>query len=282
MACETPSTTEDCTSASPCGSGCGCAETTATPTLPKCQDISLTAGAFTHATVVVNAAGCITSVTSGVQEIYTPDECCDGGSGGSSTAGPRGDKGDPGSAATIQVDPVITPGTGSVWSVQNLGTTSAAIFKFTSPISTSGGSSTTSGVTGTLNGFNFVDGLVKAIPADLITKVTATATGLQNAQFTFLAVPNISIPGRVDFSLNLDVLYNTLDSKITSLDSSQGSLITALTGTVSNLQNSLTGLQNTLTSQQATLTAQQSTINSIQSSLGTLTSQFNAYVATHP
>lgn len=280
MSCDTPSTTSDCTTPANCGGGCGCSETTGTPILPKCQDINLTAGTFTHATVVVNSTGCITSVTSGEPELYTPDECCGGGSGGSGGTGPRGPKGDAGPAATIEVNSVI--GTGTTWSVENTGTTSAAVFKFTAPAPSSGGSSTTSGATGEINGLKTIAGLVKTLPLGLVTDVTFTAVGTNASMFTPLAVPNLTTLGKYELSLNLDLLISTLRDEFNAQNTAQANTISDLTAAVSDLVNSVTALQSTLTSQQATLTGQQSQITSMSTELIDLRGDFEAYKASHP
>lgn len=76
MACDKPN--GDCTNVSPCGGGCGCSGSGSTPApiLPKCQDVQLTPGTYTNATIVVNAQGCIVAITSGTPPVYTPDDCC--------------------------------------------------------------------------------------------------------------------------------------------------------------------------------------------------------------
>lgn len=286
MSCDTPSTTSDCTTPANCGGGCGCSETTGTPVLPKCQDINLTAGTFTHATVVVNSTGCITSVTSGEPELYTPDECCGGGSGGSGGAGPRGPKGDPGSAATIEVNTVI--GAGTTWSVENTGTTSAAVFKFTAPAPTSSGS-TPSGATGEINGLKVESGLVKTLPLGLITQVTFAPAGTNASLISALAVPDLTVPGKVALSINLDLLISNLRDEYTAQNTAQANTISDLTAAVSDLVNSVTTLQSTLTSQQSTLTSQQSTLTSQQNQITTMSTElidlrgdFEAYKASHP
>jgi hypothetical protein len=241
MACDKP--TGDCTNASPCGSGCaGCSGTTTPePVLPKCQDVSLTAGTFTHATVTVNSQGCITAIASGEPELYTPDECCGDSGGGGGAAGARGPKGDPGAAATISVQQVI--GTGTTWSVENTGTSSAAVFKFTAPAaSTGGGSGTTSGYTGEVGGFVIEAGLVKEAPASIVESVEAKKEGAKASLFSFMAVPDLANLSEYDITLNLDAFYDSLDSKFTGLHNDQAALITSLTSQVATLTNQVNAL----------------------------------------
>jgi hypothetical protein len=65
MSCDKPDPDSKCTTVSTCANCGDCSGETPEVVLPKCQDINLTAGTFTNATVVVNAQGCIVSVTSG-------------------------------------------------------------------------------------------------------------------------------------------------------------------------------------------------------------------------
>ena len=215
MSCDTPSATSNCTTPANCAE-CGCADTGATPVLPKCQDVSLTQGTFTNATVVVNAAGCITSVQSGTPEVYTPDECCAASSGAATGTDRRGPQGESGFAATIQVDPVISTNTGSSWTVQNIGTTSAAVFQFTAPPQITGGSST-SGSTGTVSGLKVTAGLVKDLPLSLVTSVSFNAVGAKAALIAPSVTPNTTT-GAVALELNLDQLYNSLKTEYTLLE----------------------------------------------------------------
>lgn len=183
------------------------------PPLPKCQDVALTPGTFTNATITVNTAGCISAVAKGEPELYTPDECCGGSSTGSGTTGGRGPKGDPGAAATIAVIPEVTVGTGTVWSVENTGTPSAAIFKFTSPAPVTPGTTPT-GATGQVCDFKVANGLVTQMPGALVTSVNAQASGTQASLILLGAAPNASNPCRIDVTLNLDALHNDLTAYI--------------------------------------------------------------------
>jgi hypothetical protein len=260
--------------------------TAATVVLPRCQDVSLTPGVYEHATIVINSEGCITAVTSGEPELYTPDECCGGTSTSGGTPGPRGEKGEPGAAATVAVEQTI--GTDTVWSVQNVGTSSAAVFRFTAPAPASG-STTTSGVTGTLNGFTFDKGLVKAIPSNLVTSISAQKGGTKASLFQFIAVPDVSNLGDVDVTLNLDGIYSALTTDFTAADSAQSAEISDLSDTVIALQNSVTAMMNTLTTQQNTLSNLQTSLADTNTELETLQdehaalrAEFDAYVAAHP
>lgn len=241
MSCDQPGA-GDCTNVSPCGnSGCGCSTTSPTPILPRCQDVSLAAGTFTHATIVVNAEGCITSVTQGEPELYTPDECCGdqgGSTGGSVIQGPPGDDGDPGAAATISVEESIDTGAGAAWLVENTGTSTAAIFRFTSPAPIPPPSGTT-GETGTLDGFLFEDGLVKEVPASIVTRVTAGMLGDHAALAMLEATPNPAQAGRFDIKLDLDPLR----ADLVTLINEQAARIDALTDTVADLNNTVEELR---------------------------------------
>lgn len=241
MACDKP--TGDCTNVSPCGSGCsGCGgSTTPAPVLPKCQDVSLTAGTFTHATITVNSQGCITAIASGEPELYTPDECCGDSGGGGGAAGARGPKGDPGAAATVSVQETI--GTGTTWSVENIGTPSAAVFKFTAPAPSTGGGGTTSGYTGTVGGFRFQAGLVKEAPGGIVESVEAKKEGNRASLFSFMAVPDLANLSEYDITLNLDAFYDSLDNKFTGLHNDQAAAIAALTQQVAALANQVAQLE---------------------------------------
>lgn len=241
MACDKPSTTSDCTNVSPCGAGCGCSEgTTPTPVLPKCQDVALTSGTFANATVTVNAQGCISAVAAGAPELYTPDECCGGSGGGGGTAGARGPKGDPGAAATIDVEQVI--GTGTTWSVENIGTSSAAIFKFTAPAASSGGgSSSGGGATGTIGGLEVINGLVKVLPSTLVSGVTTEEVGSNTDKFEL--AHSVDAAGAVKITLNIDALYDTLSTRITQYHNEQQVQINALIGELVALTNRVTTLE---------------------------------------
>lgn len=234
MACDQPGE-GNCTNASPCGnSGCGCTSTTPSPVLPRCQDVSLTPGTFERATIVVNAQGCIASITEGEPELYTPDECCggEGGGGGEGEPGPPGKDGEDGLAATVAIDPMIETGTGASWLVENTGTNTAAIFKFTAPAPILPETGTT-GETGSLVGFVFEDGLVKQAPSALVTKVTFVMAGDKASLGTFVVTPSTSQAGRFDTTLNLDALHADLKGLIDT----QATAITDLTAAVADLRN---------------------------------------------
>lgn len=268
MACDKPNPDSTCTNVSPCSTGCGCSGgTTPSPVLPKCQDVNLITGTFTHATIVVNAAGCISQITSGEPELYTPDECCGGSSGGAGSPGPRGLKGDPGAAATVDVVPTVA--TGAAWAVENIGSTSAAVLKFTAPSATSGSSSTV-GVSDTLNGFLFENGLVKQIPTSLVTVVEAQAQGDHASLIQIYAIPSTTIPGRYDITLNLDLLHLALTNAFTELHNEQADLIADLTTALANLSNSHTALQGTVSTLQSSLSNTQTSLSALQASVAAL------------
>lgn len=228
MPCDRPD--GNCTDVSPCGSGCGCAggSDPLEPIVPRCQDIVLTPGTFTNATVVVNAAGCISSVAAGTPALYTPDECCQGGTGGgSSIPGPRGFTGDDGAAATIAVDPDIPVGATTAWTVENVGTSSAAIFQFTAPapVVTPPGPT---GVTGSVAGLVVDTGVVTALPASLVLAVAAAKSGAYASYFAFTAAPaSPALPNDYTFTLDLDAFASqiitssgtgALDARVTAVE----------------------------------------------------------------
>lgn len=240
MACDKP--TGDCTNVSPCGAGCGCNEsTTPAPVLPKCQDVALAPGTFTNAIVTVNAAGCISAVASGEPELYTPDECCGGEGGTGGGDGARGPKGDPGAAATIAVQSVI--GTGTTWSVENIGTSSAATFKFTAPAASTGGGSSGGGATGNVGGFEIVDGLVQDFPTTLVTAVEAKAVGTNAALILFQALPDLSNEGEWDITLNIDPLFSNLTQTFQGLHNDQQQTIDALVASLASAVNRIGTLE---------------------------------------
>lgn len=254
MACDKPSTTSDCTNVSPCGAG-GCGGTAApAPVLPKCQDTALVAGTFANATVTVSAEGCIVAVAEGEPELYTPDECCgDTGTGGGGT-GTRGPKGDPGAAATIDVQSVI--GTGTAWSVENTGTTSAAIFKFTAPAPTSGGGSSGGGVTGNVDGFVFADGLVQDFPNNVVTAIDAKAVGEHKDLVFFVATPDPDVTGGYNIVLDIDGIVAASQT----LHDAQQVEIDNLTDALVDAANDITTLQNKVGTLESKVTALETTL----------------------
>lgn len=232
MSCDTP--TGDCTNVSPCG-GCGCSDTTPEPVLPRCNN-ALPDGVFENATVVVEN-GCITSITEGAAPVYTPDDCCGGGGGsGSGGAGARGPKGDDGAAATVEVDPVVA--TGTAWSVENTGTSAAAVLKFTAPAQSSGGGGTTSGFTGEVSGVEVQAGLVKAMPSSLVTGVQATFSAPANWG-TLTAAPWIDDPDQFLITLELAGAKTYIDNAVSGLQDQ----IDTLSGVVADLAERVDALE---------------------------------------
>ena len=178
------------------------------PVLPKCQDVSLTPGTFTYATIVVNADGCVSQIQNGTAPVYTPDDCCGDGSGGTGVPGPRGPKGDTGAAATVAVDPVIANNTGTSWTVQNIGTSSNAIFQFTAPADDPT-DCCPSGITANVCGMSVVDGQVKTMPASLVTSLASQALGEFASQIQLSVGINTAITDTCGLmiSINLDAFY---------------------------------------------------------------------------
>ena len=142
-----------------CGGG-----DTPEPVLPKCQDVDLTDGTFTNATVVIED-GCIVDVQEGVAPQYTPDPCCaTPGGAGAGTPGPKGDPGSPGAAATVNVGTVTTGAPGSPATVTNVGTANAAILNFVIPAGAPGASGSGTGLDGDFAGLVLQDGTVQLLP----------------------------------------------------------------------------------------------------------------------
>lgn len=217
MACDKPN--GDCTKVSSCGGGCsGCGGgggSGETPVLPRCQDVSLPPGVYPLATVVVNEAGCISGIEVGDPPLYTPNDCCGDGEGGNGTGG-RGEKGDPGQAATIDVIETILTGTDNVWTVENIGTSAAAVLQFTAPANATPGQ-TVSGTTGEVCGLEVENGLVKMLPTDLITgldvEIEGDSAGLVIAGF---APGGVHDPCTTVLTMNFDAFYNDLKTYIES------------------------------------------------------------------
>lgn len=257
----------DCTVVGGCSgcSGCGgCSGSTPAPVLPRCQDVSLTPGVFANATITVNSAGCISLVEEGEAEVYTPDECCGSEGSGGGSAGARGPKGDPGTAATISVEEVI--GTGATWSVENVGTTSAAIFKFTAPAASTGGTGG-SGTTGDVAGLVVNNGSVVMLPESLVTKVEAIEQGFHADKFEFKKVLQI-LPEEITLSLNIDLLVDYINAADNAADLRLDNLeaLTAVhSGQIAALSNAITAINGTLTTMNATLTALDARITALES-----------------
>lgn len=230
MPCDRPD--GDCTNASPCGQGCGCSDggTQPAPITPRCQDIVLTPGTYPRATVVVNAQGCIAQVVAGEPEVYTPDECCQGGTGGAGGGlpGPRGEPGDPGQAATIEVDPSVPINGTANWTVQNVGTPSAALFRFTAPAPLQP-TWPSGGFTGNVAGLEVAQGLVTAVPPAILHGVTAEKDGAQAPNFVFTASPvSPAQPHVYRFLLNLDGLAAAVQATVAADTSALDTRVTAL------------------------------------------------------
>lgn len=251
MACDRPD--GNCTDVSGCPGGCGCVEPAA-PVMPRCQNVTLPAGTYAYATVVVNSDGCIAMVTAGDPPVYTPDDCCAGGGTGGGGTGGRGPKGDPGPAATIAVDPVVL--SGATWSVQNIGTPSAAVFQFTAPPMPTSGGSTGSGYTGNVAGLSVANGLVQTLPTSLVTSVTATALGAHAGDFLFLSVPTPAT-GAYNVQLNLDGFYAAIMTEVAAANAVQDAAIDALENQVALLQTQVADLQTQVTTLQATIDTMQ-------------------------
>lgn len=205
MPCLQP--TGGCTPVGGCAD-CGSSGGGTDPVLPKCQDVSLTPGSYTNATIVVNDEGCIASVASGEAPVYVSDDCCGESTNGSGGVGPRGPKGDPGAGSTVAIDPVIETGTGDSWIVENIGSPSAAVFKFTAPALDPSDCCPT-GATGAVCGLQVEDGQVKALPPSLVTSIETQRTGEFANFVNFVAGQNsvVTDPCGIMLTINLDAFY---------------------------------------------------------------------------
>lgn len=237
MACNRPD--GNCTGASPCGCTGGGGATPVVP-LPRCNN-ALPDGVYPRATVVVED-GCIASIVAGEPEVYTPDECCDGGgAGGGGDQGPRGFPGPSGQAATVEVDPAIAQ-TGSAWSVVNQGTSSHAVLKFTAPIPPGQAPMPPTNFNGPLYGFTFVDGYVSSNNMSYVTRhITASkiANGTASGLFDVFVQEDGSAPGvntgATNLMFNLDPLYNEFDSRLDTVESTLSGDIGSTNGSVTAL-----------------------------------------------
>lgn len=241
MACDRPA--GDCTQPSNCGS---CADVDGTEVvLPKCQDIALVAGTFPRATVVVNSAGCITAVTAGEPEVYTPDDCCGGEAGGgtSTVPGPRGPAGDAGAGATATVDPTVLIGTTDGWSVQNVGTVTHAIFQFTAP-KLPDPTATPTGITGNVGGaatgLVVNSGLVTSLPTSITLGVSTDKQGTYANDIVLTSTPlSLAEPNKRVITLNLDSFAQKLKLEI-------GDCCTALTARMDALDVTIAAMPATV------------------------------------
>ena len=269
MSCDRPN--GDCTNASPCADcGCGPSTTPVVP-LPRCN-FALPDGVYTVATVTVTG-GCITGLASGEPELYTPDDCCSGGGGGGAgTPGPRGFPGAPGPAATVDVVPTIEFSVDPVWKVENIGTTSAALFQFTAPQIGSGGGGGGGTYTNTVAGLQVVDGLVVAMPSRIVTSVTTVKSGATSSEYTMALNYNLSDNNKIELQVNLDGFASYVDDlariRVNTLDDDLDPRISAAEATLTAMQNPLS------------VTSYEYRIAQLESALAALTSRFNAHTHT--
>lgn len=248
-----------CLSSCPnCAPSCDC-DDPQTPVLPRCQDVVLAPGTYRNATLVVNAAGCISAVQAGEADLYTPDPCCapvgGGGSGGPGLPGPPGP---PGSAASITVGTVSTGAPGTAASVSNVGTSSAAVFNFVIPRGANGADGS-AGSGADLNGpgLVFEDGLFQGTTPVWPPVFTVTATSMPVG---FQLSANKATDGSLTLALDasgydtalraalqgqFDAQQSQIDSLIEQLTAAQGQ-ITALTARVNAVDVQLEDLTDRL------------------------------------
>jgi hypothetical protein len=243
MACLQPN--GDCQSVGCAGCSGGCAGQTPQPFLPRCQNVTLAPGVYAYATVTVNDDGCISSVAAGAAPLYTPDDCCApvGGGGG---AGLPGGQGLPGTAATVSVAPIVQ-GSGSSWSVTNIGTASAAVFQFTAPAPTVGGGAGAGGFTGEVAGMDIANGLVQQMPLSLVTDIQAQKLGATAPLYTFQAVPALTPEGLFVMQLGLDGFHANLTAAITAAQNALQAQIDNIVATVAALNSAVAALDDRVT-----------------------------------
>lgn len=266
MSCDKPN--GDCTNASPCADcGCGSGSTPVVP-LPRCN-FALPDGVYTHATVTVTA-GCISGLASGEPEQYTPEDCCGSGGGGAGTPGPRGFPGPPGAAATVDVEPTVDFSPNAVWTVQNIGTSSAAVFKFTAPQLGGGGGGGGGSYTNSVAGLQVVNGLTTAMPSRIITSVNTVKEGTTANTYLASLGYNLADENKAELKINLDGFAAHVDNlarlRVTALDD-------ALDPRVSAAEATLTAMQNPLS-----VTSYEYRIAQLELALATLTNRYNNHV----
>lgn len=223
----------DCTANSPCGLWPTALAVT-DPVIPKCQDVDLTDGTYTFATIVVDN-GCITEITAGEVPVYTPDECCPTTTGSSGT-GTRGPKGDTGSAATIAVAQEVLQGT--TWALTNIGTSSAAIIQLTVPKEDDPDVSAT-GITGSVDGLVVNKGLVTDLPVAIVSSVTGSVSGAYASDIILTVAPSASDLTVFNVGLNLDVFRNKIIAYVDAQDKTLQDQIDALKDRCTALETKL-------------------------------------------
>jgi hypothetical protein len=207
--------------------------------------------------------------------VYTPDDCCGGTSSGGGTQGVKGDDGEPGDAASIDVEPSIEVNSGNYWSVENVGTSSAAILRFRSPPSTAGGGGSTTGITGTVAGLRVSNGAVQALPSALVTAVTAVPTGEHASKITMTyAPPDTAHPDAVMVTLGLDLFHDSLVQYVDAKHQEQDNALAALRDTVATQQNSITALEQKVSTLQTSNTEMEADIAKLRADVDRLMEMF--------
>lgn len=210
------------------------------PVVPRCQDVVLTDGVYTNATVTIEN-GCITIVAEGAPFLYDPDSCCavpgGGGGGGEGLDGPPGP---PGAAATIQVGTVSGTAPGTPPTVNNSGTSSNAIFDFTIPRGADGADGASpSGVTDASAGIIINQGQVQGIPVTWPPLLIAT-TNVDDPNVTLLATKD-DTTGTLTITLSMaaftDMLEAMVDAKIAAAIAPIDTQIATLQSDVATIQS---------------------------------------------
>lgn len=238
MACNRPD--GDCTG---CGGCNGSGGTTPSVPLPRCNDVVLVDGVYTNATVTV-VNGCITTVTAGEPEVYTPDFCCGGGGGGGDTPGPRGFPGPAGESATLDIAPLGSPA-GFNWTMNVGGTPAHRNIQFFPPVPP-GANEVLDPLHGLSTapydkyGFTLDKGVVQAIQKH-VRNITARPLpgSLTENMVTILAGWDANAPdndGLFDIRFNFDALYSGLDGRLSAVEATQAGDTGAITQDIADIR----------------------------------------------
>ena len=224
MACWKPN--GDCSTPGNCGNtsgdcGCGgaeggCSGGSDDSDRYPCSGIRLPDGDFTDAVVAVRN-GCIVGIVSGTPAVYTPDDCCgDMPVGGGPVIVEGGPPGEDGQAATVTIAPIVQ-GSGSTWSVENVGTPTAAVFRFTAPKASAGGGAGGSdlGLTIESNGWKIEKGLVLKAALDSAV-LEVIKKGQQGDKYVMMM--GVAPDGSPQLLVNLDGIITDYTNQINDLN----------------------------------------------------------------
>jgi hypothetical protein len=236
MPCATPS------NCSPCAS---CGQTAGTPIVPRCNDVVLTDGTYTNATIVVEN-GCVSVVESGEAPLYQPEACCAApGSGGGGGDGLDGPPGPAGQNATISIGTVTGLPFGATPTVTNVGTPTNALLNFAIPRGEDGtDGDTVTGATSNLSGIVLDNGVIKdPLPLGWGPLLTASFVPSAVAGVTLLAAKDDSTGAltlTVDVSAYAAAVQATLTTYGSRIQNLEDNFNTLQSFTVASLPNPVT------------------------------------------